>query len=207
MKNKLCNLVDIVENNEECVILKIKDDKKIDLIKLGYFDGNEDLIRLTKGENHTCTIFDKDGSTFSWYWGTRGYTLVSESTSIMGKLIEECITEDFDIYIGDDLNKIKDSLYIKSLDDVKNNNHHIKLMYWKNGGDVSVHKDGSFYKFFDNMDSVKEHFSDLNYNMTYLKKYVAPQTGCIVEEYNISKIRELENNSNKELQENLEMEF
>ena len=56
MKNKLCYLVDIIENNENCVILKVKDDKKLELIKLGYFDGNEEMIRLTKGKDHTCKI-------------------------------------------------------------------------------------------------------------------------------------------------------
>jgi len=58
MKNKLCYLVDIIENNEECVILKVKDNKTLDLIKLGYFDGNEELIRLTKGELHVISFFN-----------------------------------------------------------------------------------------------------------------------------------------------------
>lgn len=59
MKNKLCYLVDIIENNENCVILKVKDNKNLELIKLGYFDGNEEMMRLTKGKDHTCTIFKK----------------------------------------------------------------------------------------------------------------------------------------------------
>ena len=36
MKNKLCYLVNIIENNENCVILKVKDDKKLELIKQHY---------------------------------------------------------------------------------------------------------------------------------------------------------------------------
>lgn len=107
MKNKLCYLVDIVENNENCVILQVKDNKRLELIKLGCFDGNEELMRLTKGKNHTCTVFPKSGNPFSWKWGEGGYTLVSDRLSTMGKLIEACITEDFDIYIGEDKIKLK----------------------------------------------------------------------------------------------------
>ena len=52
MNNKLCYMVDIIENNENCVVLEVKDNKKMDLIKLGCFDGDEELIRLTKGKKH-----------------------------------------------------------------------------------------------------------------------------------------------------------
>ena len=192
MKNKLCNLVDIIENNESCIVLKVKDNKSLDLIKLGCFNGNEELMRLTKGENHTCTIFSSNSEPFSWSWGKRGYTLVSDNISTMGKLIEECITEDFDIYIGDDKNKIRKTMNIMSLEDSKNNSHDIKMMYWKNGDDVVVHKDGSFYKSFKNINDAKNHFKDLNYEFDFRNKYIA-STGCFVEEYSISKINELEN--------------
>ena len=191
MKNKLCYLVDIIENNEECVILKVKSNKKLDLIKLGCFDGNEELIRLTKGEDHTCTIFRTNDKPFSWHWGRSGYTLVSDNVSTMGKLIEACITEDFDIYIGEDKNKVKETMNIMSLNDSSNSSHFIEMMYWKDGNDVSVHKDNSFYKFFKNTIEAKEHFKNLNYDINFKNKYIA-STGCIVEEYNISKIKELE---------------
>lgn len=191
MKNKLCYLVDIIENNEECVILKVKDNKKLDLIKLGYFDGNEELMRLTKGRNHTCTIFKTNGKSFSWYWGSSGCTLVSDNVSAMGKIIESCITEDFDIYIDEDKDKIRETMNIMSLDDSNNNSHFIEMMYWKDGNNVSVHKDNSFYKFFKNTIEAKEHFRNLNYDVNFKNKYIAG-TGCIVEEYDIFKTKEKE---------------
>lgn len=191
MKNKLCYLVDIIENNEECVILQVKENKKLDLIKLGCFDGDEELMRLTKGEDHTCTIFRSNDKPFSWYWGKSGYTLVSEKLTAMGKLIEECITEDFDIYIGENKNKVRETMNIMTLDDSSDKSHFIKLMYWKDGNDVSVHKDNTFYKFFKNTIEAKEHFKDLNYDINFRNKYIAG-TGCIVEEYDISKNKELE---------------
>lgn len=191
MKNKLCYLVDIIENNEECVILKVKDNKKLDLIKLGYFDGNEEFMRLTKGKNHTCTIFKTNGKSFSWYWGSSGCTLVSDNVTAMGKIIESCITEDFDIYIDEDKDKIRETMNIMSLEDSNNNSHFIEMMYWKDGNNVSVHKDNSFYKFFKNTIEAKEHFRNLNYDVNFKNKYIAG-TGCIVEEYDIFKTKEKE---------------
>ena len=193
MKEKLCYLVDIIENNENCVVLKVKDNKEMDLIKLGCFDGDERLIRLTKGKNHTCTTFYNDNrKPLSWDWGESGFTLVSDNVRKMGRLIEDCITEDFDIYIGENDSKIMESLYIKSLDDVKNNKHEIKVMYFKNDNNVVVHKDNEYYKGFSDVNAVIKHFQDLNYNVDYKNKYVA-DTGCIVEEYNIQKNKELLN--------------
>lgn len=189
---KLCNLVDIIDNNMDCVVLKVKDDAKLDLIKLGYFSGNEDIIRLTKGKNHTCSVFNKDGTNFSWYWGSSGCTLVSDMLSKKGKLIEECITEDFDIYIGDNLDNLKKSLFIKSLDDVNDAQHFIKFMYWdKTNASICVHKDNTFYKHFQNLKEAQNHFKELGYKLDYNNKYIA-STGCIVEEYHIEKKKDLE---------------
>lgn len=98
--SKLYNLVDIIENNETCVILKVKENKKLDLIKLGYFDLDEYIFRLTKGKNHTCTVFKTDGKNYNWHWGENGYTLVSDNLSKKGKMIENCIVEDFGININ-----------------------------------------------------------------------------------------------------------
>lgn len=53
----LADYVEIIENNMECVILKVKPDSRMALIALGCFNGNEEMIRLTKGETQTCTLF------------------------------------------------------------------------------------------------------------------------------------------------------
>ena len=70
---KLCDLVEIEENNENCVILKIKENAKLDLIKLGCFEGNETMIRITKGADNRFTIFTNESS-YSWYYGCLLYT-------------------------------------------------------------------------------------------------------------------------------------
>ena len=114
---KLCNIVEVITNNEDCVILKLKENCEMKLIEFGGFDLLDYLFRLTKGKNHTCTIFKKNGESFSWYWGRDGYTLVSYEKEKMGKLIERCIVDDFGIYMGDDYEKIKQTMNIRTLED------------------------------------------------------------------------------------------
>ena len=183
--NKLYNLVNIIENNMECVILEVNC-KPIDLIKLGCFNGDEIMFRLTKGKDHTCTVWT-DKSNYSWYWGASGHTLVAEQMSKRGRLIQECITEDFGIHIEGNSERIASTLHIKSLDDVKHE-HIIKLMYWESSKhDVVCHLDGGYLRRFDNgIDGALTHFRNNGYAIEMRDKYKAA-TGCIVEQYEITK--------------------
>ena len=108
------------------------------------------------------------------------------------RLIENCITEDFDIYIGDKEKNINQTLNIKSLDDIKDVNHFIKLMYFeKNNDKVCVHKDNAYYKHFPSVEDAISHFEKLNFGVYKQQEYIG-NTGCTVEEYFIEKIKEKE---------------
>lgn len=96
---KLCDCVEIIENNKEHVILKVKNNKKFELACLSCFDGTEEMIQLTKGDNHTCTILKEKGHPVSWSWGQNGCSLVSNTLTTCRYLIESCITRDFKIEI------------------------------------------------------------------------------------------------------------
>lgn len=111
---KLCDLVEIAENNEVCVILKVKENSEFDLMCLGCFDGNEDMLRLTKGGTQTATIFRKNEKPYSWHWGESGHVLVSDKMHKLGQLIQSCIENDFGIYIRKDKDKIAQTLHIKN---------------------------------------------------------------------------------------------
>lgn len=180
---KLCNLVDIIENNNECVLLKVKENVFVDLLKLGCFDGNEQYIRLTKGENHTCTIITNDGKSFSWSWGKSGYTIVSDNVSKKGKMIESCIVDDFNIYIGSDKKNILDTLYIKTLEDTKKHSFYIKVMYFDDNDDKCVHKNNEFYKTFKDNHDLFTHFYNLGYELIYKGQTRSKQTNCYIDEY------------------------
>ena len=186
-EKKLCDLVDIEENNMDCVLLKVKENSMLDLIKLGCFEGDEKLIRITKGRDHTITIFTEK-THYSWYYGESGYTLVSKSMDLKRDLISDCIRNDFDIYIDSDKELIKKSLNIHSLKDTYNKSHDIEIMYWKGKreNEVTVHKDGQFFKHFSGMNDAQKYFKNSNYILNFVNEYTA-KTGCIVEEYSMVK--------------------
>lgn len=94
---KLKDMVELAVDNQDCVVLKVKDGQEMNLISLGCFNGDETMMRLTKGKNVTCTLFRQGGKSFSWHWGIDGYTLVSDQVWRMGRLIQSCIENDFGI--------------------------------------------------------------------------------------------------------------
>ena len=179
---KLVELVKIVENNEECVILEVVG-TPLDLIRLACFNGNEKMFRLTKGGNHTCTVWKDGGDNYSWYWGPSGTLMVSEQMKAQAKLIQECIEQDFEIYIGANKSNIQNTLHIKSLDDVKHCKHDLKLMYFRTN-DVCCHIDGEYFKHFKSVEEGVEHFQNRGYTVNY-EKDEAAVTGCTVKHYNI----------------------
>lgn len=179
---KLVNHVKIVENNEECVILEVVG-APLDLIRLGCFNGNEKMFRLTKGDNHTCTVWKENGDNYSWWWGCGGHTLVSDQMTKMGNLIQECIEQDFEIYIGSNKRNIQKTLHIRSLEDVKHSRHDMKLMYFRTN-DVCCHIDGEYFKHFKSVEDGVAHFKNRDYTV-YVNGEEIAATGCKVEHYYI----------------------
>lgn len=144
---RLCSLVEILENNMECVVLKVKDSVQTELICLGCFNGDETMFRLTKGENHTCTVFRDGVKPFSWSWGCSGHTIVADSVAKCGRMIESCISEDFGIYTGADTAKREATLHVKSLEDMKGREEHYKLMWRENNREeICIHKNGEYFR-------------------------------------------------------------
>ena len=92
---KLCELVDIAVNNENCVVFKVKDNTRMDMITLGCFKGDEDMIRMTKGRTPEITIFNKDGSNYSYHFGEGSTTLISDNMMKQRTMIRECAILDF----------------------------------------------------------------------------------------------------------------
>mgnify|MGYP007102041782 CR=1 FL=1 len=93
----LKDLTELVVNNNDCVVLKVKENNEIDLIAFGVFNGDEKMFRLTKGRQVTCTVFLTNGKHFSWEWGASGYTLVSDSMRTKGRIIQNCIERSYGI--------------------------------------------------------------------------------------------------------------
>ena len=94
---KLKDMVDIVVNNDVCVVLKIKEGQKLNLIALGYFGGDEEMLRLTKGRIVHCTVFRTDGSRYAYHWTAAGNGLYTDEDIERCKIINECVEKDLGI--------------------------------------------------------------------------------------------------------------
>lgn len=158
---KLFDLVELISNTEEAVVLKVKPDSTMDLICLGCFNGDETVLRLTKGRSMTCTVWKEGGKNYSWYWGDGGYTLVSDNMTKKGRMIQECIEDGFDILVYGSKESIRKNL------NAKNHNHEIVL--WERGwpAGCGCRKDNEYYRSFDSIAVAIQHFKDLGYTVTF----------------------------------------
>ena len=157
---KLYQLVSLVSNTEDAVVLKVNEGAETDLICLGYFDGDETMFRLTKGRNHTCTVWTKKGTNYSWEWGDSGYDLVSSNMRKRGYMIKEAIEDGFDILVYGSKESIRKNM--------SQNNHTHQIVLWNNaapGHDCGCRKDGEFFRYFDSIDEAKAYFKDLGYKL------------------------------------------
>lgn len=157
---KLYQLVSLVSNTEDAVVLKVNKGAEMDLVCLGCFNGDETMFRLTKGKDHTCTVWDKKGNYYSWYWGDSGYTLVSDEMRKRGHMIKQAIEDGFDILVYGSKESIRKNMF-------QNNGEH-QIVLWSNaapGHDCGCRKDGEFFRFFDSVNEAKTYFKDLGYNI------------------------------------------
>jgi len=187
---KLVDIVKIRTNNYDLVVLEVLPGHEMDLIDLG-FDGNEKMFRLTKGGNHTCTIFSMvngELKSFSWHWGDDGHTIVAPIVDKWGKMIQDCIIEDYNIYIEkrNDARRKKDCS-IMSIEDSVGEPHKIEAMVWRlTDDDVCVHMDGQFYKHVNGgLDAIEPYFHNLGYKVTFEGTRRSPHTNCYIYNYSI----------------------
>lgn len=98
---KLAELVKVEENNENCVLLKVKPKSSLELMKIGFFTGTEQYFRVTKNKHfatHTLTVWRKNENAWSINWGT-DTTCVTETARKMRLAVVDCIVKDFGISI------------------------------------------------------------------------------------------------------------
>lgn len=89
----------VIENNNEFVCLKVKDNFEDELFMLGFISTPK-MIRLTKGNVQDCMIKYDNGKTINWHWGMGGHTLVSDELSKLGYNIQHMIEYEFGIPVA-----------------------------------------------------------------------------------------------------------
>ena len=73
------NVFELVENTPKQVVIKVNADDPLTVARHPYVSGDYAYITVTKGDKHVMTIIKKDSKTFSFHWGSGGYTLISEN--------------------------------------------------------------------------------------------------------------------------------
>ncbi len=179
---KLCDIVEIQENNNSSILLKVKENKKVELISLG-LDPTLDFIYLSKGKNHTMKLIYTDNNVTSFDFGEGGYTLISNDLKNQKDLILNCITDDFCITYDGNLKDFQKTNCIYSLKDKANLEFNFKLFWFDNSNYISVHRDNTFFKSFGTLQEAKKYVYD-NYNV--YKEHdlkLSEQTGCNILEF------------------------
>lgn len=138
---RLCELVDVAVNNEACVVFKPKKDTRMDLISLGCFRGDEEMIRMTKGRTPEITVFYQDGKSFSYHFGEGSTTVISDNMQKQREMIRECAILDFGIVC--DLSHVNlpysDEHLIGTTLDVKGLSDADRMISLVSGGGVKGH--------------------------------------------------------------------
>lgn len=167
MKTNLVDVIEIAENNKDFILLEVIGDRK-SCILTGVLDGDEDLIRVTKGENHDVTIYKKDGTHFSYYFGNSGHTCISHGEELRRDAIKEVIENDLET----SLENVSGFNLVKKKADAKG-----RCVTFKIYNDKCVHKNGRFYKHSNNpMEEINKNYKDIK----ELENYVS-DNGCKVQ--------------------------
>lgn len=77
----------LVHVDTKQVILKVTAENNLVIAMNPYINATYDYITVTRGDNHNLTIVYKDGNTFSFHWGTRGETLISQELKMLREAV------------------------------------------------------------------------------------------------------------------------
>ena len=138
--NKLTSIVSVIHNDMDCVVLKIANNKRMELIFTGCFDGDETMIRMTKELPHIYTIFKGDK-----YYSTAFEKNVEYKVKKMIELIRETVVEDFGINVSGDKEFIISTCGDATIEKARSGKHEIVISRSYDDS-VAIYRDHSFVK-------------------------------------------------------------
>ena len=86
---------EIVSIDKEQIVLKVNAEDNLTVALHPYISREYDYITVTRGDDHILTVIKKDGSTFSFHWGTSGYTLVDENLTRLKREVVKFIDSQY----------------------------------------------------------------------------------------------------------------
>jgi len=180
MAKRLFDLVEIAENNSECVVLKVNENAFMDLVCLGCFDGDETMFRVTKDREdiHTITVWHGTRA-ISWETGVERCTLEAKSAKAR-ELIVDCVVGDFGICIeGDGIaatasiaskeNRLKKAVF--------------KEMWWNGEKSRCVHFNGNFMRHFASHEAFMKWLVEKGWEIVESHCGGVAKTGCFLNEF------------------------
>ena len=75
----LSKVFKIEEVTSKQVIVEVSAKDPLTVARYPFLDSQMKYITVTRGDNHICTVIKEDGTTWSWEFGSRGHTLISDS--------------------------------------------------------------------------------------------------------------------------------
>lgn len=156
-------------NNEECAVIKIDDGHRLDLIALGCFTGDEEMYRITKGGHHTITEFRTNGTSYSWEFGSKGTTMVSDCMNQKRCKVMDCLELDLGIAMDSKNADIKEAPFRES--DITGE-HTLKVMEMSSNCNCAVRVDDVFFRSVKgSIDNVIELFAIHGWEWTQKNEY------------------------------------
>lgn len=146
----------IVKNSKEVVLIEVIFEDDIDSMSNSGFSGKEKFIKITKGKNHTITLYNDDKKSYcSFNFGEGGYTLISKELEVLKKKVLR--------FLLSERIQIK-----KNVDTIETK---LKIMPPIKGLGMAdhycVHLGGGFATFLKTEDEIKELFGDYQIQHTY----------------------------------------
>jgi hypothetical protein len=176
-KFELIDCVELLMNDETCVVLKVKSDKQNDLFMINGFDGNESMIKVSKVRNVcdsiTYRIRTTNGNTYSF----SNNTLMCDEMRTMMSQINHTIINEIGIPLVSENHEFYN--YIQTIGDERKKSHTFKIMGWGEtdyADNMVVHKNGSYIGrggLITIIDKIKS-----KYKTHEVKFGRSPRTGC-----------------------------
>lgn len=87
----LSKVFKIEEVTNKQVIVNVSAKDPLTVARYPFLNSKMKYITVTRGDNHICTVIKEDGTTWSWEFGSRGHTLISDSVFELQKNLLEFI--------------------------------------------------------------------------------------------------------------------
>lgn len=85
----LKSVFSIVANDLEKVVIKVDAKDSLTVAMNPYVKSSYDYITVTKGSDHILTVIKESGDTFSFHWGSSGYTLICDELEMLKRKVVE----------------------------------------------------------------------------------------------------------------------